>query len=73
MAITMREQNILDLDEGGLTIAQIAARLGLSTAYVSRIVNVLGRNNGPDAAYERAMRHSSEMFLRAIERERAAR
>lgn len=43
MAVTRREQEILDLDEAGLTVRQIAARMQIGEA---RVVAVLRCLNG---------------------------
>ncbi len=69
MAVTTREQQMLDLDEQGLRPAAIAQRLGVSKDTVERIIHQLAvRHNGPDNRFHDAARMGSQNLIAAIRR-----
>lgn len=72
MAVTPREQQIIDLDDAGLSVAQIAARLDMSEAYVRTIVRALCRNLGGNTGFNAMIERGSRALLDAIIRQRAA-
>ena len=72
MAVTKREQEIIDLDETGFSVPEIAAKLGVSIGYVKGIVSALCRDNGSDRGFARMISNGSRSLLAAIQREKAA-
>lgn len=72
MAVTKREQEIIDLDEAGLSVPEIAAKLRISIGYVKGIVSALCRDNGSDRGFSRMIARGSQQLLVAIQRARAA-
>ena len=66
MAVTRREQQILDLVDDGLGDAAISERLAISLAYVRQIRSELWGNPAGDRAREAAIRQGSQLLGRAI-------
>jgi predicted ArsR family transcriptional regulator len=62
--ITRREQEMLDLQDAGLRVDQIAERMGVKEDTVRRTLSAL--SNAPTGAFEYAARLGSDMLLQAI-------
>lgn len=64
--IANREQEIVLLSESGMSIANIARRMGLAESYVRGCVTYLCSGLGIDRSHERAMAAGSQALLAAI-------
>jgi len=67
MEITDRETQVLDLRDKGLSIAAIAAQLGLKTHYVAAILNRFS-GTGETSSFDRMVIAGSKALLAAIRR-----
>lgn len=72
MAVTRREQEIIDRSEMGISNAGIAAELGLSEVYVRSILQNLSGNDSYYRAHCSAMTAASAALAAAINRMRGA-
>ncbi|PTS73826.1 hypothetical protein DBR17_17925 [Sphingomonas sp. HMWF008] len=52
----MREQAILDRDEDDMTVAEIAAELGLNPSYVALVINRYSGSWSANEAFDRMVR-----------------
>jgi DNA-binding NarL/FixJ family response regulator len=72
MAVTRREQEMLDLADTGMRAPEIAARLCVKPGTVERTLTGLSVNLGADRAHAAAMERGSRVLLAAICAARAA-
>lgn len=72
MAVTPREQQIIDLWEGGKTVQGIAELLGMADRSVKNIVMRLCVGVGHSTRERKAMTAFSSQLLSAINQQRAA-
>ncbi len=66
MAITTREQQMLDLAEGGLDERAIAREMGIKQNSVRRTLSMLSNSPKNDLAREEAIRRGSRALLGAL-------
>lgn len=66
MAVTAREQQMLDLQEEGLTHQAISARVGVKLSYVHRTLGMLSGSPAEDRRREAAIRRGSERLGQAV-------
>ena len=66
MAVTAREQAIIDLHERGSSGPEIAAKLGLSEGYVRRRITMLCSGLGLDSRERKMMAEGSRMLRTRI-------
>ena len=67
MAVTAREQEMLDLAERGLRPAEIAEQIGIKRASVERTLGLLNHGLGYDRSHEAAMALGSARLLEAMQ------
>jgi len=66
MAVTSREQQVLDLQEQGLSNEEIGARLRLQPSYVQQIRSRLAPGLGSDRLHNNHIAAGSRALLKAI-------
>ncbi|GEM_PF-1657015 len=66
MAVTRREQQMLDLHDQGLSHVEIAARMGIQTGSVTRTLAKLSCDFAADRRHQAAMRDGSRQLASAI-------
>jgi len=71
MAVTRREQEMLDLAERGLNYSQIAEQMGIRRASVERTMGMLIGGLGVDRRHLSMMEHGRRRLAEAIETARA--
>lgn len=67
MAVTQREQQIIDLHEAGCKIAAIASKLGLKESYVRNRIGYLCTGLGIDGTHRRRMASGSARLAEAVQ------
>jgi FixJ family two-component response regulator len=71
MAVTSREQEMLDLAAMGLSHREIAQRMGIQPGSVSRTLTLLNGGMGDNRAHLSMMARGSRTLLEAIQSARA--
>lgn len=66
MAVTRREQQMLDLADRGMSKAAIAAQLGLKESSVKRTLGMLSGSVSEDRRREQAIARGSARLLQAV-------
>ena len=66
MAVTKREQQMLDLADKGLSRDEIASAMGISSSVVTARLTFLHPNLAADRSREEAVRRGSKALLAAI-------
>lgn len=66
MAVTRREQQMLDLYDAGLNPAEIAAEMGVTEGVVRQRLNFLNSGLGLDRAGMAAIAHGSVLLREAV-------
>ncbi|WP_370189323.1 helix-turn-helix domain-containing protein [Qipengyuania sp.] len=66
MAITQREQQMIDLRDQGMNDAAIARAMGIKRGSVRRTLSVLSVDLAGDARHEQAIRQGTQSLLAAI-------